>query len=212
MIIKEEQLELIEFKLDEYGDIQAVSIVTDPAIDKGFQLFKATKVSTFKSIEDKQEITGPVMVPNMPILRQKPTGEYFNCFFTDETVKQCAAVYLKNCNHLFANFEHQNNFTSSIYTIESWIVTDPQNDKSKALGFQDVQPGTWFMTYKVDSPELWNEIKKSGFTGFSIEGYFSYFEKIKEDDKKLENIRNIILSSLSDTDKEILIIKIIGTI
>ena len=63
---KHEELPLVEFKLnDENGDdVEAVSIVKDPAIEKSFQLFKAVELfnkstkEQFKAQGDKQEITG----------------------------------------------------------------------------------------------------------------------------------------------------------
>lgn len=205
---KEEELELVEFKLN--GELQAVSIVSDPAIEKTFRMFNSIKKENFKAAKDKQELTGPVMIPDIAILRiNEETGKYYNCFFSEETVKECASIYLKHCNHVMANFEHQNAFTVEIYVIESWIVTDPETDKSKALGFTDIKKGTWFMTYKVDNAELWASIKESGFTGFSIEGFFNHFEAIKNDEHKTKLIYSIINSGLSDSDKEALIKKII---
>lgn len=212
---KHEELPLVEFKLnDENGDdVEAVSIVKDPAIEKSFQLFKAVELfnkstkEQFKAQGDKQEITGPVMIPDLKILRyNEKKKEYYNCWFSADTVKECASVYLKNCNHTKANFDHLDNYSNNVYVIESWIVEDPEVDKSKALGFTDVKPGTWFMTYKVDNPELWSAIKSSGFTGFSIEGFFSEFKSNKE-----KMIYSIVNSNLNDADKEALIKKIINT-
>ena len=210
-----QDLPLVELvlKTDEGDDIEAVSIVKDPAIEKSFQLFKAVELfnkstrEQFKAQGDKQEITGPVMIPDLKILRyNEKKKEYYNCWFSAETVKECASIYLKNCNHTKANFDHLDNFSSNVYVIESWIVEDPELDKSKALGFTDVKPGTWFMTYKVVNPELWAKIKSEGFTGFSIEGFFTEFEIEKE-----KMIYSIVNSNLNDTDKEILIKRIIYT-
>lgn len=213
---KKQELDLVEFKINsENGDdLLAVSIVKDPAIEKSFQLFKAVESfnqankELFKASQDKQEITGPVMIPDLKILRYDDKNkEYYNCWFSAETVKECASIYLKNCNHTHANFDHQDNYSNSVFVIESWIVEDPENDKSKALGFKDVIKGTWFMTYKVVNAELWKSIKVNGFTGFSIEGWFSEFDKQKE-----KMIYSILKSKLTDSDKESLIKKIVNTV
>lgn len=194
-----EELELIEFKLnpEEGGDIGIVSIVSDPAIEQTFQLFNSIKKEYFKISSDKQEITGPVMIPNKKILRMNEAKEYYNCWFSEKTVKECSEIYLKNCNHTKANFDHEQNATDQIFVSQSWIVEDPEMDKSKALGFEDVKPGTWFMTYKVENTDLWNSIKQSDFTGFSIEGFFSMFEKIDEKEKM---VYNLLASSLPEND------------
>ena len=210
-MIKKDELELIEFKLDDESDISVVSIVTDPAIQKSFQLFKSVGKDVFVSAIDKQEITGPAMVPDMPILRVDDSGKYYNCFFSEQTVRDCASLYLRNCNHIEANFEHSDIFTKDIFVIESWIVEDPEKDKSKALGFSNITKGTWMITYKVANTELWSKIKVSGFTGFSIEGIFDRYEAIRNEDIKLKKIYSIVNSKLNDSDKERLIKTIIYT-
>ena len=166
----------------------------------------------FKSVDtDKMIITGPVMIPNIDILRiDENTGEYYNCFFSEETIVKASSQYLKNSNHNKANFDHSEEFTNEVYIIESWIVENPDMDKSKALGFKDVTKGTWFATYKVANKELWNQLKSSDFSGFSIEGIFGSYKKTKNDLNK-KKIYSIIQSNLSDFDKELLISKIIYT-
>lgn len=208
----EEQLELVEFRLDDiWGDLEAVSIVTDPAIEQSFQLFSKVKKQMFITNQEKQEITGPVMIPNIPILRVTDEGKYYNCYFSEKTVKDCAYTWLKNCNHTSANFEHLgNSFTDKICAIESWIVENPELDKSKALGFKDVGKGAWFLTYKVEDKGIWDSIKKHGFTGFSIEGYFDTFAKMLKEKEVLNKIKSVLDSKLSDEDKEMLIKKYIS--
>lgn len=233
-------LELIEFKIDEENALRAVSIVKDPAIEKSFQLFKAAnlhdnckceiidgvlkteptaceyckdkaRMNSFKSVVEKKQITGPVMIPNIPILRMKDNGEYYNCWFSEETIVKASSIYLKNSNHTSANFDHKQLFTEDVYVIESWVVEDPELDKSKALGFTDVVKGTWFMTYKVDNDNLWEDIKKNGFTGFSIEGIFGQYEKQLKEQELVNKIKSVLLSNIPETDKESMIRKIIYT-
>ena len=207
--MENKDLELIEFKLDELnGDkLYAVSIVEDPAIEKTFMLFNKIKLHNFSvTSNDKMEITGVAMTPNKPILRIKENGEYYNCWFSEDTIKTCMFNFLSNCNHLSANLNHNNNYSNNIKVLETWIVEDPNNDKLNALGFTDITKGDWAITYKVTSPELWSAIKSGGFTGFSIEGWFSQFANHKE-----RLIYSVINSNLNDTDKESLIKKIINT-
>lgn len=200
---KKDKLKLIEFKLDKInGDLEAVSIVEDPAIEQTFQMFNTIEKQKFIQTSEKQELTGPAMIPNIPILRQDLNGEFFNCYFSDETVKECASIFLRNNNHNRANFEHTNEFYDDIHVIESWFVTDPEKDKATALGFKDVKKGSWFLTYKVDTKETWNKIKNSNFTGFSIEGFFNFYSKIKSDElNNIKKIYSVLMSNLSESDK-----------
>lgn len=209
---KDEELERVEFKIDEENPLRAVSIVTDPAIEKNFMLFKDVNIQVFKSQEDKMEITGVAMTPNKDILRKKEDGKFYNCWFSEETVIKAAGAFLDNGNNMSANFEHdQNSFTDKISVLESWIVVDPNMDKTKALGFNDISKGDWVITYKVKDKELWNEIKTSGFKGFSIEGVFGQYEKQLQDDIILSKLKAVLVSNISDDDKESLIRKIIYT-
>ncbi len=197
-------LPLVEFFIEDekeglLGNLKAVSVVTDPAIEKSFQLFNKNSVmSNFKvTNKDKMEITGPVMIPNKKILRyNEEADEYYNCFFSEETVKKCAEVYLKNNNHNKANFEHQDNYTESVHLLETWLVSHEQYDKSKALGFEGVKKGTWFATFKVSDAKLWAELKKSDFSGFSVEGDFLF---------AIENMEAVLLAKIeSIADDEVM--------
>ena len=187
---KEKELPRKEFRVTDdegnvIGDLSMISIVTDPAIEMSFQYFNKQKLvkSNFKvSSEERMEITGPVMIPNKDIIRKdEATGTFFNCYFSEETVRKCMEIYMENCNHIRANFEHATGPISGLFVSQSWIVENPEMDKSKALGFEGVTKGDWFATYKVKSKEAWEIIKNSDFTGFSVEGNFA-FNKLKKQD------------------------------
>lgn len=201
------------------GDLLAISIVTNPAIEKPFKMFKdlelfkeENKKYNFKSESEKMELTGPVMIPNLRIPRRdENTKEVFNCWFSEETVIKSAETYLQSCNHTQANFEHiETSFTDKVFVKESWLVEDPNNDKSNALGFTDVVKNTWFATYKFTSIEYWNTCKELGFTGFSIEAFFDSFSKINDDKAKLKYMYNVINSDLSNKDKETILEKLLN--
>lgn len=198
---KEYDLQLVEFLIEDensglFGDLNAVSIVTTPAIEKSFNLFNASVIkSDFRiTSKEKMEITGPVMIPNKKILRyNEDKKEYFNCFFSEDTVKKCSEIYLHNNNHNKANFEHEKFFTSKIRMTQSWIVEDVNNDKANALGFQDLTPGTWFATFKVYDEKLWEQLKNSDFSGFSVEGDFIYNSaNFSDEPEKLSKIESIV--------------------
>jgi hypothetical protein len=57
--------------------------------------------------------------------------------------------------------------------FESWIVEDPEFDKSKKYGLE-VPSGTWMVSMKVDDKDVWdNYVKDNKVFGFSIEGKFA---------------------------------------
>jgi hypothetical protein len=96
------------------------------------------------------------------------------------------------------NIEHSQDVTG-VSLVESWIVSDSSMDKSVSLGF-DHPKGTWFVSLKVSSDELWNEYVKTGeLTGISIEGLLNHREitmssdnEISEEDKTIEKIKSLL--------------------
>lgn len=223
-MLNTENLPTREFKITdengkEFGNLDAISIVTDPAIEVSFQLFNKQRIQHFTSIpitNEKMQITGAVMIPNKKMLRQDPNnGEYFMGWFSEDTIARCAKNYLRRKKHTQANLEHSEDFSSDFYIMESWLVEDPNNDKSNALGFKDIPKGTWFVTYQVKNREAWNKIKDGSYKGFSVEveaALFSTINELQEDQEQddVQKIKDIVFNStLTDADKERLIKAII---
>lgn len=204
--INKEELELRRARLrDDEGNLigclKAVSIVTKPAIELNYMLFNGQEVEHKFQItsEELMEITGPAMLPDKYILRKDiKTKKYYNVVFSKQDVKDAAELFLSSANHNQANFEHdQSSFTNKIRLAESWIVVDPKMDKAVSLGFssEDINEGTWFITYKVLDRELWEELKKSDFRGLSVElGGYEEVVYSREDfsQEQIDEIENII--------------------
>ena len=126
----------------------------------------------FAADEEQRIVTGPAMLPNKMILRKDENGNPYYVYFTEKTIKDIAEKVFEENKQNMTNVEHQSNETTTENTmLESWIVADPEMDKSKALGF-DVPKGTWMVSYKVNDDQTWNMIKEGKLKGFSVEGYF----------------------------------------
>lgn len=169
---------LVELFIDENdkdNELDIISFVSAPAIEKNFMYFsKDDNRFSFKSMDDEKRIvTGPAMVPNQEIIRMDAEGNPYFVYFTEETVIKSQEIFAKNGKTKSTNFEHQENDMDGVTVVESWIVTDPSNDKSNALGFKDIPKNTWMVSYKVDNDELWSKVKSGEVQGFSIEGVFS---------------------------------------
>lgn len=189
-----------ELKLaEEIDGVFAISVVDAPAIESNFMLFNQTKPNNLIIFDltqanpvvnlaaEEQVITGPALIPNKLILRQDvKTQEYYNVVLSAATIKQTAQKFFQQKNNTNTTLAHQANVDNTFY-FESWLITDPNNDKAKALGFQDLPAGTWMVSLKVVEPELWATIKSGEFHGFSIEGYFTEVEAPKN---KFANMMN----------------------
>ena len=128
----------------------------------------------FAAIEEKQMVIGPAMVPNKLIVRKDDEGEPYYVYFTEDSIKKIAYKMMADKVIDRVNIEHDGEkFVDGAYLVESWIVEDPEKDKSLKYGFKPVE-GTWMTMYKIDDKNIWDKYIKTGkVKGFSVEGYFS---------------------------------------
>lgn len=192
----EKKLKDIEFILTDengniVGDISAISIVSRPAVEISAQLFSSVKPEHFSiTNEEKQLITSIALIPNRRILRVDENGEYYNCFFSNETVEIASQLFAKNGGYAYATVEHTPEKVRDIYVVESWIVGE--NDKIYSMGFskEEVPVGSWAVTMKVDNKTMWSSIKEmkklNSEMGFSIESIFASKEAFAEIDTVIE--------------------------
>ena len=128
--------------------------------------------SQFSFTDDEEMIvTGPAMVPNQLILRKDEMGNPFHVYFSKDTIKKIAKKFFEYNKQNNTDVNHDDNITTGNTLLESWIVDDPNMDKSKAMGF-NVPAGTWFTTYKINDEETWQKIKSGELNGYSIAGNF----------------------------------------
>jgi len=179
--------------------IDAISLVTSPAIEQDFVYFKKKEnnnLTLAKVDEEKRMLVSPALIPNKQIFRYDPnTDSNYYVYFSKETVRQASELYLKHNNHHKATYQHEDR-VSGVLTIESWIKEGEQ-DKSKLYGF-DLPDGTWFVKMKIENDEMWNKIKDGELKGLSIEGYFiNKMEKMGKQQFSNEEIREAIKELLS---------------
>jgi hypothetical protein len=158
---------------DESG-VSFVSMVDEPAIERAWMAFKEQKKTAFKNIvPDKQMVSGPLMVADLPIYRRdERIGEYY-VMFDSQTIEQIALKFFRNGNQGNVNLQHEKR-VDGVYMFESWIV-DNEKGKGVPKGFDPLPNGSWFGTFKVDNKKVWDDFIKEGiFTGFSVEGMFEY--------------------------------------
>lgn len=191
-------VDIIELILDEdaaVNGIDAISIVEHPAIESNFIALKEQKQVKFAEVDqDKRIIMGPALIPNKPIYRRDGEKEFY-VYFSERTIRRAAELYLMKGNQNNATLEHEVEL-KGLSVVESWIVEDPEMDKSKLYDLPSVK-GQWMVTMKVENEDVWQEYVKSGAVkGFSIEGWFidrkRKEEEIKQAEEKLASVRKII--------------------
>jgi hypothetical protein len=126
-----------------------------------------------QELQEKQMIIAPIMRADYMIPRIDKEGNEYQVFFSADTIKQIAYKAMKDGKVHNVNLEHDSNFMlDGVYMTETWLVEDPEKDKSTLYGFSP-NKGDWYGMYKIDNKEVWNTLVKTGkVKGVSIEGWF----------------------------------------
>jgi len=169
-------MKLYELLIDEndllLSGVNAISIVENPAIQSDFIALGDQKPVLLAEVnKDKQILMGAALIPSKPIYRKDGDEEYY-VYFSKETIAKTAEAFFRNNNQNNATLEHAE-VLDNMTVFESWIVEDPEFDKSKKYGLE-VPAGTWMVSMKVDDKDVWdNYVKDNKVFGFSIEGKFA---------------------------------------
>ncbi len=194
-------MDIVELILDEESEemvgIEAVSIVSAPAIDESFVALSSDEIKLAKVDDEKRIVMGCALVPNKMIFRKRNDTTFY-VYFSEDTVRRASELFFQNGNQSNATLEHQmkaNNLT----VVESWIVEDEVKDKSAIYGL-NAPVGSWVISMKIEDDELWQQIKEGKkYTGFSIEGYFADKASIKKSEMSTEEVEaELILSKIKD--------------
>ena len=199
----EKTTSIVELVIDDDSQelaIDAISLVTSPAIEQDFVYFGKEKNNlTFAKVdEEKRMLVSPALIPNKQIFRHNPnTDSDYYVYFSPETVRKASELYLKHNNHHKATYQHQDR-VSGVLTVESWIIEDTKLDKSTLYGYS-LPVGTWMVKLKISNDEIWSKIKDGELKGLSIEGYFT--DKMEQMSEKAPTTEEI-LSALNEIISE----------
>ena len=153
--------------------VEALSLVKFPAIESDFIfLAKENRYLSLATLDEEQRtLIGPALIPEKNIPRfDESSNEEYDVYFSAETVKRASELFLEQNRTNEHTFEHAAK-VDDVSVVESWIVHDPEMDKSKSYGMS-VPKGTWMVRVRVDNDEVWESVKNGEVRGFSIEGYF----------------------------------------
>ena len=158
---------LFEFLVTEEG-IDKISLVESPAIGVNFLAFKKEQKQTFKETK-KGYLIGAAMIPDKPIYRVDADGQEYYGYFSKDTIRKIAELYMEKARQKDWNVEHATD-VEGVTLVESWIVDG--EDKATRAGLS-VPDGTWMVGVKVANEEVKKDIlEKGSIKGFSIEGLF----------------------------------------
>lgn len=163
---------IFEFLLNESKDHFTTSLVSNPAVESKLIYFDTeNEKPTLFANEEKRMIFSIAMVPNKMIFRkEKENVPAHYGFFSAETIEKFQENYAKHSGDNKVNINHNGQPIEGVTKVESWIVLNNENDKSKELGIEAVN-GSLIQGFKIDNDEVWEQCKNGEIDGLSIEAY-----------------------------------------
>lgn len=175
-----------KYKVGIDSETEAISMVTEPAIESDFVFFNKDKdiVKEAFSSDEKHMVYGAVLRPDFPIYRYDGENEYY-LEFTSESIERMARDYMMNYRQGNVTIQHEE-YANEVFMVESWIKQDMDKDKSVSVGLDKSLPiGTWFCGFYVNNNDIWERIKSGELKGFSVEAMIDLedFAKVKKEDE-----------------------------
>ena len=175
-----------KYKVGIDSETEAISMVTEPAIESDFVFFSKDKdiVKEAFSSDEKHMVYGAVLRPDFPIYRYDGENEYY-LEFTSESIERMARDYMMNYRQGNVTIQHEE-YANEVFMVESWIKQDMDKDKSVSVGLDKSLPiGTWFCGFYVNNNDIWERIRSKELKGFSVEAMIDLedFAKVKKEDE-----------------------------
>lgn len=176
------ELPLLQMSVDDDTDvgIKCMSLVDRPAIQVGWIAFSQQNEVKFAiESEDERIVFGAVLIPDQKIYRKdEKLGEY-HVTASAENIRKIREKFFKSQNTTAVNTNHQGEPVQA-YLMESFI-SDEKKGIPNPEPFSNLPYGTWYVGYKIEDDQVWNDVKSGKFNGFSLEGNFKLEEQTSED-------------------------------
>ena len=180
---------LISDDLDSDLEVNMVSFVDKPAIEKNFLAFNEHLCFAIES-EEQRIVSGALILADTKIFRRDPDGGEYYVTFPKETIKKLVLKFFKKGFQTNVNIMHtQGAIMQGVTMFESWII-DKERGIMPMKGFENVTDGSWFGSFKVENDEVWEMIKSGEVKGFSVEGMFNY--SVSKDEMLMQQVYEIL--------------------
>jgi hypothetical protein len=171
-------MKVYKAKLKAGTDVNCFSIVLGAAVQTKLSKFANEVLKpVFFANQEKRIIYSVAMRPNKEIYRKDINGEPGYITFDAEEVEKMQQSYFKSNNKGLTkmSLNHSDETVTDVYPIESWIVLNPELDKSKTLLMEDVQAGDLILGFKIENDDVWENFVKTGeVDGISLEAFLDY--------------------------------------
>lgn len=182
---------MISEDMNDDAEVNFVALVDRPAVQRNWNAFK-DKVNFQIISEDKQIISGLLMLADTPIFRSDATNGDYYVTFSKDTIFKIAQRYFKKGYQANVNLMHDASMQVEGVTMFESFISDTTRGIAPMKGFEDSPDGSWFGSFKVDNQAVWQMIKDGKVMGFSVEGIFEYTRQKSKEQAMLDNIKDIL--------------------
>jgi hypothetical protein len=191
-----EKIPVYYMELDEQGNpkygIEDIALVSNPAYEELFAKFSNEEIKLNFAVNDEEQriITGAVMIPDKLVYRNEK-GKDFYVVATKDTVYEAAQKFASENRNRRIKLTHETDTnTSDVFIFESFVTNEKR--VKEVVNFEHLPIGTWFITCKIESDEVWNQVKQGTFNGFSLEALFKMKPAAQLTEREIEALKNII--------------------
>jgi hypothetical protein len=182
---------MISEDMNDDAEVNFVALVDRPAVQRNWNAFK-DKVNFQIISEDKQIISGLLMLADTPIFRSDATNGDYYVTFSKDTIFKIAQRFFKKGYQANVNLMHEASMQVEGVTMFESFISDTSRGIAPMKGFEDSPDGSWFGSFKVDNEAVWQMIKDGKVMGFSVEGIFEYTRQKSKEQAMLDNIKDIL--------------------
>lgn len=191
---RKENIPVYSLTIDELSQefgVSVMSLVEDPAMMKQFiALSKQHVIQRLSVNNEKRIVTGVALRADFPVYRTSPEGKEYYFTVSQDEMQKITQKFMREKRGDAVNIEHNDKDTvENIYLIESFLLSEKH--KLAYPEFEDIEEGSWMVSYKVENDLVWKAIKDGLLTGFSVE-LIGNLESKQQNLSKAQEILNLI--------------------
>lgn len=195
-------LRRVRFEIDpndtETG-VKTISLVGEPAMESSFVAFSKEKPQyvELKIAGYKQVLAGLALIPDKDILRMSGEEPYL-AYFTKDSIERIRDKFHKEQMTANVNVDHSQQDYIKGYLIESFIVDSPERLADvTAKGIKDAVLGSWFVAYKIEDAQVFQDVLDGKLNGFSVEIFVQ--KMFKKEKTQLDELKEMIVELVNQS-------------
>jgi len=165
-----------------------VALVDEPAIMVDWMAFSSEeKKYRFDADKARRILTGPLMIPDLPIFRRdEKTQKEFYVTFDGETTEKMLKKFMQQGLTKNINLMHDKKMiVDGAYLFEAWMADESRGVKAPE-NFSNLPDRTIYGSVYIADQQLFDEFIATGkLRGFSIEGMFQQMLVAEENEKDI---------------------------